>query len=201
MRQPCTSRSRWNAKVSDIMENGRWNPTNGRVSMQEIWDNIPSYSPNAAVEDKKGHIPRHAFMLWLATKQRLSTMDRLPASIGLIDKTCTLCREEDEDHRHLFFRFTKRVWESINEKTDLHWPLVEWNHLVQWAASNIHRKNTMSMIARLIMAASVYYIWQERNRRVFRMQMQNSHYIVNEIYQLIRAHLSCMATIPDSVKL
>ncbi|KAJ6365576.1 hypothetical protein OIU76_030369 [Salix suchowensis] len=144
---------------------------------------------------QKGHIPRHAFMLWLATKQRLSTMDR--------HKTCALCREEDEDHNHLFFQcnYSKRVWESINEKADLHWPLMEWNHLVQWAASNIHRKNTMSMIAKLIMAASVYYIWQERNRRVFRMQMQNSHYIVNEIYQLIRAHLSCMATISDSVKL
>ncbi|KAJ6750273.1 hypothetical protein OIU85_000867, partial [Salix viminalis] len=49
----------------------------------------------------------------------------------------------------------ERVWDSINEKADLHWPSLPWNHLVQWAASNIHhKKNTMSMIARLIMAAS-----------------------------------------------
>ncbi|KAJ6707173.1 hypothetical protein OIU85_027518 [Salix viminalis] len=131
-------------------------------------------------------------------------MDRLPALLGLTDCTCVLCREDDEDHNHLFFRYnySKRVWDSINEKADLHWPSLPWNHLIQWAASNIHhKKNTMSMIARLIMAASVYFIWQERNRRVFSRQMQNCHYIVNEIYQIIRAHLSCMATIPDSVKM
>ena len=52
IRHLTSSGHRWDAKVSDIMEGGRWNITDGSASMLEKWDKIPSYPPNTDVEDQ-----------------------------------------------------------------------------------------------------------------------------------------------------
>ncbi|GFY91065.1 hypothetical protein Acr_07g0012610 [Actinidia rufa] len=59
--------------------------------------------------------PKHAFIFWLAMKEKLLTKDRLhdPGA----NQLCSLCRTENEtaEHFHLFFQcnFVRQVWNSI----------------------------------------------------------------------------------------
>jgi hypothetical protein len=68
----------------------------------------------------KGHIPRHSFILWLASLDRLRTMDRLHG--GVPTTTCILCGIHMETHEHLFFEcsYTGLVWTSICNKANIH---------------------------------------------------------------------------------
>lgn len=46
-----------------------------------------------------------AFLLWLATKGRLMTLDRLNKwTTGYVDGVCSLCGDEEESHKNLFFQ-------------------------------------------------------------------------------------------------
>ncbi|GFY91886.1 hypothetical protein Acr_08g0002820 [Actinidia rufa] len=57
--------------------------------------------------------PKHAFILWLAMKERLLTKDRLPDPGA--NQPCSLCRAENETAEHLFFQcnYVRHIWNPI----------------------------------------------------------------------------------------
>ncbi|KAJ6989544.1 hypothetical protein NC653_022191 [Populus alba x Populus x berolinensis] len=140
-----------------------------------------------------GHIPRHSFILWLASLGRLRTMDRLHGEITTTN--CTLCGIYMETHDHLFFEcsYTKSVWTTICHRANQHWPCKPWTQLLHWSATHYNqRNNTDHMIGRLLLSATVYYLWYERNNRVFISTSQPYHTTVEAIYQQIRTRLAHM---------
>ncbi|KAJ6670044.1 hypothetical protein OIU85_019872, partial [Salix viminalis] len=113
-------------------------------------------------------------------------MDRLHGPAGPSNVTCVLCNREPETHCHLFFNcsFSKQVWEAVNFKARIQWPGLPWDQLTIWAGNNLTKKSQINcQIARLVLAASVYHMWQERNRRVFSNQRQGRGYMTEEIFQ------------------
>ncbi|GKF03997.1 RNA-directed DNA polymerase, eukaryota, reverse transcriptase zinc-binding domain protein [Tanacetum coccineum] len=48
--------------------------------------------------------PRHAFLLWLAIKERLATQDRLARWSCQVNAECPLCKKEKDSYVHLFFK-------------------------------------------------------------------------------------------------
>lgn len=81
-----------------------------------------------------GHIPRHSFILWLASLGRLRTMDRLQAHGLLASSECILCGSAAESHEHLFLScdFSSYVWGEVSAKTLMAWPSLPWFSLLQW---------------------------------------------------------------------
>lgn len=50
-------------------------------------------------------LPKHAFIVWLVSKGRLLTMDRINNwTTGYGEGMCMLCHVTDETHLHLFFQ-------------------------------------------------------------------------------------------------
>lgn len=47
--------------------------------------------------------PKYAFVGWLATRDRLSTMDRISKWSHGFDETCVLCKNAMDSRSHLFF--------------------------------------------------------------------------------------------------
>ncbi|KAJ6287991.1 hypothetical protein OIU78_026695 [Salix suchowensis] len=138
----------------------------------------------------KWHIPRHSFVLWLASRGRLRTMDRLHNQ-QLPQAPCMLCHSHVEDHNHLFFRcsYSAEVWDLICHKANIQWPSISWglawDRAVQNQATSQH-----SRILGMVLAATIYHLWQERNRR-----MHNQHYgspkkMVEEIIAQMRTRLA-----------
>nr|GEX81330.1 hypothetical protein [Tanacetum cinerariifolium] len=62
--------------------------------------------------------PRHAFMLWLVIKERLSTQDRLARWNCQANVECPLCKKEKDSHAHLFFKcdFAEQIWDNLKMK-------------------------------------------------------------------------------------
>ena len=57
------------------------------------------------------------------------------------------------------------------------------------------KKNNMDhIIARLILAAAVYFLWHERNNRVFKSFAQTHHMTAEAIFQQLRTHIANMGT-------
>ncbi|KAJ6894121.1 hypothetical protein NC652_028020 [Populus alba x Populus x berolinensis] len=182
--------------------------TSGKVSIASDWELIRDTRPTTNMHHLlgfKGHIPRQSFILWLACMGRLRTMDRLHSTGIITNNTCILCGLYVETHAHLFFdcSFTGSVWRTINTRAKLQWLHTSWQDLLQWASTHYRQHNNIKhMIARLLLSTTVYLLWHQRNNRVFSSQHRTEQAIVDEIYQLIRTHLTHMAnedSMPDSV--
>ncbi|KAJ9536013.1 hypothetical protein OSB04_un000819 [Centaurea solstitialis] len=115
----------------------------------------------------KGHIPKHAFCFWVACHHRLPTQDRmLTWKHDPPDWKCSLCGTCMDSHRHLFFdcAFSSRVWEEVTLAINWRNAPTDWDVIMEMLSGpNPPRK----FAYRLCMAASVYTIWNERNRRLF----------------------------------
>ncbi|GJZ97284.1 reverse transcriptase domain, reverse transcriptase zinc-binding domain protein [Tanacetum coccineum] len=100
-------------------------------------------------------IPRHAFHIWLVIKRKLKTQDSLrqrdvSRNTNLNLFQCPLCW----NHMKIFAGLSK-MSSSLYATIDDMIPMSK-------------RRSARSIIARLVLAASSYFIWQERNFRLFK---------------------------------
>ncbi|KAJ8748130.1 hypothetical protein K2173_012596 [Erythroxylum novogranatense] len=124
-------------------------------------------------------------------------MDRLQFFGVLTSSTCVLCGTSVETHDHLFFqcRFSAAVWGSLSTKTHTSWPSTSWVPLLQWACTHLHRrKDYRHLISRLVLSATVYFLWYERNNRIFSRRHRSTRDIIGDISELIRSRLLGLET-------
>jgi len=170
----------------------------GNFSIKSAWELLRNRRPEYNIHQLlwfKGHIPRQSFILWLASLGRLRTMDRLQSTGIIRNATCIFCGLHTESHEHLFFecQFSSTVWQTVNDKANIHWPSLSWQNLLSWAAANCCKKTDIQhLIARLLLSTTVYLLWFERNTRVFNHQFQAAPTIAEEVFQLVRTYLASM---------
>ncbi|KAI3715165.1 hypothetical protein L6452_22135 [Arctium lappa] len=138
-----------------------------------------------------GNIARHAFCLWIACHRRLPTQDRMSIWVsedeGLV---CPLCEVEQDSHRHLFFQcvFAHDVWQRIKFFANLEeWP-DGWDDIVELLSDDSYARKPLA--SKLFVAASVYYIWRERNNRLFRNAAISVDQIVQDIRNIVTMRLA-----------
>ncbi|MCE5166344.1 hypothetical protein HAX54_017815 [Datura stramonium] len=68
---------------------------------------------------------------------------------------------------------------------------MKWQEEIQWAASNANGKNAKATMYWATIDACAYFIWQERNTRVFQ-QKQRSH---EQITMLIIQEVACQSNL------
>jgi hypothetical protein len=167
----------------------------GKFSINSAWELIRDSRPTNTLHHLiwfPGHIPRHAFIMWIASMERLHTMDRL-LNFGVIHvATCILCGVQVETHEHLFFQcpYTSSVWREIAERTRIFWPPLNWPNLLQWAAATLKSTKTFAHnLAKSILSTTVYFIWYERNNRIFHHVHKSVQSLGDEIFHLVRTCL------------
>nr|GEY11203.1 hypothetical protein [Tanacetum cinerariifolium] len=119
-------------------------------------------------------IPRHSFHLWLVMRNSLKTQDLLRSwdvgpTIDLASLRCLLFDRQRDSHNHLFFecKFSARVWSYVRDMAELENVPPILTEIVEILHVTDKPKSTRSIIGRLIVAATTYYIWKERNNRLF----------------------------------
>ncbi|GJV12806.1 hypothetical protein Tco_1354347 [Tanacetum coccineum] len=140
-------------------------------------------------------IPRHAL-----TKKRLMTQDRMALWRPNDNLKCALCgqcayshKQCADSHIHLFFscEFSKVIWKELNQMLNVRlsdsWELII-NDMIALPMNN----NIWSIIRRLVIAAAVYYVWQERNDRLFKNEKRKSETIISTVKESIRLKLMGM---------
>ncbi|GKD06605.1 hypothetical protein Tco_1181579 [Tanacetum coccineum] len=107
-------------------------------------------------------IPRHAVHLWLVIKRKLKTQDSL--------------RQWD-------------VWEHLKRFTGMANMPSALNLIVDFLIPLAKMRSARSVIAKLVFAASCYFIWQERNYRIFMKKKRSQHQVIDIIMSTVRLKL------------
>ncbi|XP_071695192.1 uncharacterized protein [Rutidosis leptorrhynchoides] len=172
-----------NFTVADLVHNGSWSWPIDWVDRfivlanlaPPVWEYLrprAAHVPWYSVVWFSRCIPRHAFVLWLLMGERLKTQDRLKAweiHHGAII-VCPLCNLVPDTHDHLFFScpFASQVWTLVLQHIDFPISSHAWKDFALLLSPFAKRNIARFVIIKLLFAASVYFIWQERNRRIFK---------------------------------
>ncbi|KAJ9546758.1 hypothetical protein OSB04_019301 [Centaurea solstitialis] len=143
-------------------------------------------------------IPRHAFFLWLAARERLRTLDRLGAWNISEDKVCVLCNNGVESHSHLFVEccYSREFWRCLegvsgiyNLIMGLFGAINSWADLVVELSKYNYGRSIWSVVHRLVFAAGVYFLWQERNNRRYGDNHRSVVVLARQVLELIKLKL------------
>ncbi|XP_019090992.1 PREDICTED: uncharacterized protein LOC109128645 [Camelina sativa] len=166
-------------------------PSNS-FSIATIWDHLHPVGVRVDWFESvwfKGRIPKHDFISWLNSRDRLLTRDRLVSWGLLVPSTCLFCNTYDESRQHLFFdcSYSKEVWYYFTSKTHLSPPL-NFEDGVRWLKNPCRDKN-VAWILRLAYQASVYSIWKECNTRIHTASSRPASAVLMETKTMLRSHL------------
>nr|XP_043625581.1 uncharacterized protein LOC122597006 [Erigeron canadensis] len=130
------------------------------------------------------NIPKHAFILWLIFRRKLRTQDLMSEwdRNGSGALTCSLCETQPDSHKHLFFEcpFSLHVWHTVKTKADMTNIADDWDVMVAGILPMARKLSVQSVIAKLVLAATTYYIWDEKNARLFRQQKRTRDQLLVE---------------------
>ncbi|GKF07892.1 RNA-directed DNA polymerase, eukaryota, reverse transcriptase zinc-binding domain protein, partial [Tanacetum coccineum] len=136
-------------------------------------------------------IPRHAFVTWLAIQKRLMTYDKILVWRPNEDFKCALCSNCPDSHNHLFFscEFSKEIWKELIGLLNVGLSS-EWDQIIMEMKGLPLNKNIWSIVRRLVCNAAVYYIWQERNNRIFKNEKRDKKTMFNLVKENVGMKLS-----------
>nr|GEY42926.1 hypothetical protein [Tanacetum cinerariifolium] len=143
-------------------------------SVHNVWDSIHPRDNLVSWCDLvwfHACIQRHAFKMWLILKQRLRTQDCLrswevDSDLAVV---CPLCETQPDSHEHLFFDcpFSQQVWSRVQKIAGLTGAGPSLASITTHLMPIAKRKFSKSCIGKLVVAATAYFIWHERNSRLF----------------------------------
>nr|GEU62956.1 hypothetical protein [Tanacetum cinerariifolium] len=120
-------------------------------------------------------IPRHSFHLWFVMRRSLKTQDMLrPWDVGpatdLSSLRYPLCNNQQDSHEHLFFEcaYAAKVWGYVRDLADLNDAPPVLMDIVDLLQQMGKSRKVRSIFRKLILAATAYFIWNERNSRLFK---------------------------------
>ena len=132
----------------------------------------------------RGAIPKHVLCIWQAYHCRLPTQDRILAwKHEPPDHRCPFCGDCPDSHSHLFFSctFPLQVWRILKDEAHMIGFPDSWRHIMDQMANGVPNSFTQ----KLTLSASVYFIWQERNFRLFRKRRRTVDEVVKVIKETI----------------
>nr|GEX61756.1 hypothetical protein [Tanacetum cinerariifolium] len=183
------------SKVADVIVSGTfsWPHALGIKYPNLLF--IPTPIISVGVHDKLEWRLRHAFNLWLVIKGKLKTQDNLRSwdVSSSLATCCTLCETQLDSHEHLFFdcSFSKQVWCHMRDLAGLSHVPPSLELILDIINPMARRKMSSSIISKLVLAASAYFIWQDRNDRLFKNNKKSAAQIIECITSAI--HLKFMS--------
>nr|GEU92274.1 reverse transcriptase domain, reverse transcriptase zinc-binding domain protein [Tanacetum cinerariifolium] len=142
---------------------------------------------------------RSSFLfIWFGTQsgrevQRLADQDNLRAwdNVDITNLSCSLCEAQADSHEHLFFEcnFSKQVWQKVKGYVVIPNSSYSIDSIMNDIIPFAKRKTTKSIIAKLVVAATSYFIWQERNNRMFKKSKRSLNKVADCIINSVRLKL------------
>nr|GEW52257.1 transcription factor VOZ1-like isoform X1 [Tanacetum cinerariifolium] len=153
-----------------------------RTSNEEMkWWKVIWFSQN---------VPRQAFVLWMASKGKLVTQDKLSKWYPGHNRKCSLCLQVEDSHKHLFFEceYSKIVWEKMQMMANVE-NLKNLDECMTKLSSLPCKNSIWSIVRRLCIADTVYHLWLERNARLFQQKERSTNSIIQHILDSVCSKL------------
>ncbi|XP_013601738.1 PREDICTED: uncharacterized protein LOC106309229 [Brassica oleracea var. oleracea] len=113
----------------------------------------------------KGCIPKHAFIMWVANYDRLSTRSRLVAWVVPISPLCPLCSTYDETRDHLMLpcNYSREVWREVLHRCQP--PSImftTWAELLSWIRSSQSKR--LTLLRKLAVQTVIFHLWKQKEQ-------------------------------------
>ncbi|GJX26958.1 reverse transcriptase domain, reverse transcriptase zinc-binding domain protein [Tanacetum coccineum] len=179
-----------------------WRDAEGNVkpfSVRTVWDSIRQKHdtvPWYHVVWFANGVPRFSFHMWLVVHGKLKTQDKLSQweVNGDLTMSCSLCENQPDSHEHIFFEcmFSKQVWDIMKGLAGLSNVAGRYKEIVDYLIPFANSKSCRITVAKLVFSATAYYLWQERNTRLFTKEKRSVMQVVDVIKSAVRLKLlSC----------
>ncbi|GJS12192.1 gag-pol polyprotein [Tanacetum coccineum] len=118
-----------------------------------------------------------------AIQEKLLTQDKILKWDKEADLKCSLCSECADSHEHLFFKchYSAKIWEEMKDKGNFQNSQNSLVDIVNIIAAKKLNNNIWVILQKLLVASSVYHVWQERNKRNFQNESRNVDVIIKSI--------------------
>ncbi|GJR72760.1 RNA-directed DNA polymerase, eukaryota, reverse transcriptase zinc-binding domain protein [Tanacetum coccineum] len=172
--------------VDNNNNKGDYSTRNAWLSLRINW---PKVSWNNVVWFSQCN-PKQAFILWMAVQKKLLTQDRMHWIQGN-DLKCALCNKCSDSHGHLFFecKYSKKIWNAIAAKGRFTDSGDNLETVVKKLETSTTKNNMWLIVDKFIVSASVYFIWNERNKRNFQQVNRTEEDLVKTITRNIEEML------------
>ncbi|GJU07555.1 hypothetical protein Tco_1123985 [Tanacetum coccineum] len=126
----------------------------------------------------------------LKTQDRLRQWDVGP-SIDLNLLRRPLCDLVPDSHDHLFFEcsFSLHMWSHVRALCGMDFISHRLIDVIAFIILISKGKMVISILSRIVVVATTYYIWLERNGRLFKKKTSSSDQIVQVILSMVRLKL------------
>ncbi|GJU33568.1 RNA-directed DNA polymerase, eukaryota, reverse transcriptase zinc-binding domain protein [Tanacetum coccineum] len=158
--------------LNDCPDKPIWvdNDGNSRnFSTAVVWKDIRGNGVSVDWKDIVWHtncIPKHTFILWLAVKKKLSTQDRMSKWYP-----------------------NKKIWKKVCDIGRITVNEDNWENIIKAMSLKKNKMSIWGIIRKICLAAVVYYIWQERNGRLFNNHKRTEKEVFEAIYGDVRSIL------------
>ncbi|XP_074289207.1 uncharacterized protein LOC141614356 [Silene latifolia] len=135
--------------------------------------------------------PNHKIIGLLAIQNKLPTLDNLSRRGLIIANRCVLCESHSESALHLFFEcsFSAVVWCTVAQWLAIP-PMISMTAISTWYKGHNRGKSLVKRQRRCLLLCTIYQIWNERNRRVFKGVNTPPASIIWKIQYLVTLRLS-----------
>ncbi|GJY62872.1 hypothetical protein Tco_0464332 [Tanacetum coccineum] len=92
-----------------------------------------------------------------------------------------------DSHSHLFFdcAFSSTVWKEMKSKGRFSFDCHNLQSTVTKLAARKFKSNIWQILNKIILLATVYYIWNERNKRIFTKEIRSADDLIKDIQKCI----------------
>ncbi|XP_020266003.1 uncharacterized protein LOC109841442 [Asparagus officinalis] len=159
---------------------------NGKLQISAIYNALTISATHAIWSDTTWgglHYPKHSVILWLVTLSGLLTKDGLCKMGMLNENQYILCTTQQETCKHIFFecQYSAHIWNEMMEWLNYSWRSCSWDKVVNWYSTHLKGKGFMEKMKRMALSATVYWIWKERNMRIFQGKLHTLAQLVREV--------------------
>ncbi|GJW82458.1 reverse transcriptase zinc-binding domain-containing protein [Tanacetum coccineum] len=126
----------------------------------------------------------------LKTQDRMQSWDVGPA-VDLTLLRCSLCDSQMDSHEHLFFEcnFSSHVWTLVRKLAGMESVAHILEDIIAWFLPIAAKRTVNSIVGKLLFAATAYYLWIERNNRLFKNERRSPEEIRDLIMVMVRLKL------------
>ncbi|KAL0788341.1 hypothetical protein Bca101_004587 [Brassica carinata] len=161
----------------------------GVFSSTKTWESLyPSPPPVPWFKSVwfSSNIPKHAFLAWIATLNRLPTRDRLLGWGMNVPSVCLLCSNADESRSHVFFHcsISREVWTSFFAYQSLNPPL-SFDGSLNWVLQASPNKR-VKLVCKLLLHAVCY---TQMNLRLHNSSSRSVHLLIRDGQMVMKAKI------------
>ncbi|KAK9704710.1 hypothetical protein RND81_07G006500 [Saponaria officinalis] len=179
----CSESLRGMLRVRDCIVAAVGSP-NAAETLVRSWQRNGCYSTSMAYEFFRSKFPKfhnfravwngicapmHCLVTLMAVQNKLSTVDNICTRGLFLVNRCVLCKNILENVGHLFFScdFSSSIWHHILVWIGFKRRAWTLSRELAWIDSRVQKRHWRAQWLQVAFTSSIYYIWLERNHRIF----------------------------------